>query len=72
MRSELAVISRDVIRYRYTGFVKIHVSIIRHLLRFHTSKKTFHRAVIKAIPSGAAEDEYQVKAASLMDTEKTK
>ena len=50
MRSELAVLSRDVIRYCCAGFAKISVSIIRHPLRFQISKKTFHPAVIPAFP----------------------
>lgn len=49
MRSELAVLSRDVMRYRDAGFAKIYVSSIWHLFRFQTFKKTFHRAVIPAI-----------------------
>lgn len=51
MRSELAVISCDVMSYRRAGFAKIYVPIIRHPLRFQASKKTFRRAVIPAISS---------------------
>ncbi len=49
MRSELTVISQNVIRYCCAGFAKISVAIIRHPLRFQTSKKPLHRAVIPAI-----------------------
>lgn len=50
MGSELAVIFRDVVRYRCAGFTKVGVSIIRHPLCFQASKKTLHRAVIPEIP----------------------
>ncbi len=50
MRSELTVISRNVIRYRYAGFDKIHVAIIRYPLCFQASEEPFHWAVIPAIP----------------------
>ncbi len=50
MRSELAVITCYVVRYRCAGFAKISVSIIRHPFCFQASKKTVHRAVIPEIP----------------------
>lgn len=49
MRSELVVISRDVICYRHAGFAKIYVPIIRHPLCFQASEEPFDWAVIPAI-----------------------
>jgi Mg2+/citrate symporter len=49
MRSELAVISCDVIRYCRAGFAKIRVAIIRYPLCFQASEEPFHWAVIPAI-----------------------
>ena len=49
MRSELAVISCDVIRYCRAGLAKISVAIIRYPLCFQASEEPFHWAVIPAI-----------------------
>ena len=59
MGSELAVIPRDIICYRRTGFAKINKATLQYPLRFQASEELFHWA---AIPANLTPEEYRLMA----------